>query len=231
MNLFTHGICIWPDIASKEPNEQPEAQSQEKPWPYYSWSCGKTKPKGKLMTTWTQTFSGRAVDIFDPDPKQIIIEDVAHALSMICRFNGHCLRFYSVAEHSVLVAYRAMAHHQRQYADPVPRRFVLWALLHDAAEAYLKSSVELSAFKTHERNLRGVIEDKFVQSQPNPWAKDLITLADLEILALERDNAMAQAPRPWDLLPDPPTGIQLEFLTPPEAEQRFLSMYRKWEMI
>jgi hypothetical protein len=47
---------------------------------------------------WIQTASGRKFPLFDIDAEAICIEDIAHALSMLCRFNGHCLRFYSVAE-------------------------------------------------------------------------------------------------------------------------------------
>ena len=51
-----------------------------------------------------QTFTGRRIDPFDPDPEQIVIEDIAQALGNQCRFGGHCRRFYSVAHHSCLLA-------------------------------------------------------------------------------------------------------------------------------
>ena len=59
--------------------------------------------------TWIQTFTGRKFFPLAPDGAEVCIEDIAHALSMKCRFNGHCLRFYSVAEHSVRVANRVRA--------------------------------------------------------------------------------------------------------------------------
>lgn len=71
------------------------------------------------------TFSGIEFDLLNPNPNDIDIEDIAHELSMLCRFNGHCKEFYSVAEHSVYVSYE------------IDEEFALIGLLHDAAEAYL----------------------------------------------------------------------------------------------
>lgn len=71
------------------------------------------------------TRSSRAIDLFDPSPSDIHIGDIAHALSMQCRFVGHVSEFYSVAEHSVRVSFA------------VPEAAALHALLHDASEAYL----------------------------------------------------------------------------------------------
>lgn len=65
---------------------------------------------------------------FDPLKPVFEMEDIGHALAMNCRFNGHVKEFYSVAEHSVIVA-RLMA--QETGGDPME------GLLHDATEAYL----------------------------------------------------------------------------------------------
>lgn len=54
--------------------------------------------------TWIQTFTGRRFDLASPDANQVYLEDIAHSLSMQCRYNGHCANFYSVGEHSPLVA-------------------------------------------------------------------------------------------------------------------------------
>lgn len=67
----------------------------------------------------------------EPREEDIHIEDIAHALSMTCRFGGHCDRFYSVAEHSILLAWRLSA------IGTVKAITLLAALLHDAEEAYL----------------------------------------------------------------------------------------------
>lgn len=71
------------------------------------------------------TYSGHFIRPLDPDPADIYIEDIAHALSNQCRWTGHVSRFYSVAEHSLNVA------------ALVSEEMALTALLHDATEAYL----------------------------------------------------------------------------------------------
>ncbi|WP_051202611.1 hypothetical protein [Desulfovibrio aminophilus] len=53
---------------------------------------------------WKQTYTGRMFFPLAPDPAAVVIEDVARSLAMQCRFNGHVRRYYSVAEHSVLVS-------------------------------------------------------------------------------------------------------------------------------
>jgi len=91
-----------------------EAQSEQR----------KAKPGGD----WILTFTGKEFHPLNPSPAEVCIEDIAHALSLQCRYTGQCKRFYSVAEHSVQVA---MAMPRENSA------LVLAALLHDASEAYL----------------------------------------------------------------------------------------------
>ena len=53
---------------------------------------------------WITTYTGKKFHILDPDPVDVCLEDIAHALSMMCRFNGHVRRFYSVGEHCLHVS-------------------------------------------------------------------------------------------------------------------------------
>lgn len=101
-----------------------------------------------------RTFSGKYINVFDPNPDDIIIEDIAHALSNQCRFGGHIRRFYSVAQHSIFCS------------DLASPRLRLQALLHDASEAYLIDipspiKSELCNYKEIEHNLMVVISQKF----------------------------------------------------------------------
>ena len=77
---------------------------------------------------WLQTFTGRQFWPLGPEPTDIVIEDIGHALGSLCRFNGHCKAFYSVAQHSILVS-RACEKHGLVAA--------FRGLMHDASETYL----------------------------------------------------------------------------------------------
>src|SRR5580704_10754039 len=84
-----------------------------------------------MSTDWMGTYTGRQFFPFDPDPASFTIFDIAHALSHICRFNGHTDFHYSVAQHCCLLA---------AYADNVLDASpidCLQTLMHDAPEAYL----------------------------------------------------------------------------------------------
>jgi hypothetical protein len=86
------------------------------------------------VTTATQrhrieTFTGKFFDYDEPAAEQVCVEDIAHALSQVCRFGGHTRTFYSVAEHCVLAS--------RLLENTSAHDYRLAALLHDAHEAYL----------------------------------------------------------------------------------------------
>jgi len=77
-----------------------------------------------------RVYSGVLFNPFDPDPELVSLHDIAHALSMVCRYAGHCHRFYSVAEHASYVSDCAL----ERYGD---HELALAALHHDDGEAYL----------------------------------------------------------------------------------------------
>ena len=77
------------------------------------------------MSYWVGTLSGKKIDLENPDPEQIDLNDIATALSRINRFNGHTTQSWSVLQHSVCVTHMV--------AEP----YKLAAILHDATEAYI----------------------------------------------------------------------------------------------
>lgn len=164
--------------------------------------------------SWIQTYTGRQFWPLAPRPGDIDIADIAHSLSLQCRFNGHCRSFYSVAQHSVLVSHA------------VPAEFALWGLLHDAAEAYvsdLPRPLKATApdFRAAEDRVLQAIATQFGLSWPMP---DAVAHADDALLATELRDLMAPPPEPWGL-PVPPLA---EAITPVAAEvarQLFLTRF------
>ncbi len=78
-----------------------------------------------------RTLSGIDIDLLNPSPGSLILEDIATGLSKACRYSGQCDGFYSVAEHSILVS-RYVEHLE----NPIPD-LVKAAFLHDGQEGYL----------------------------------------------------------------------------------------------
>lgn len=164
---------------------------------------------------WMQTYSGIQFWPLDPRVDEICIEDIAHALSLQCRFNGHCNRFYSVAEHSAIMA---------SFAAPENK---LAALLHDAAEAYvcdiprpLKSY--LTGYAEIEDRVARAIAAKFGVAYP--WAFEVHEL-DNRILADEAEQIMGKPPADWNLR-YPELSVHLPCWDPETAEHVFLKVFR-----
>ena len=164
---------------------------------------------------WMQTFTGRQFWPLDPRPEDVDILDIAHALANQCRYAGHCRRFYSVAEHSVLLA-RAVAPEHR-----------LWALLHDAAEAYLVDlprpvKRQVVGYHLAEAAVMAAICWRFGLAPEMP---DAVHEADYRILRDELEQNMAAPPSRWPVQDEAPLGVTLRFWTPDQAEAWFLTEF------
>lgn len=168
---------------------------------------------------WMQTHSGKQFWPLDPRPDEIDINDVANALSKLCRYGGHCLRFYSVAEHCVHVA---------NAASP---ELALTALLHDASEAYLSDVIRpikpfLKEYLEIEARLERAISDRF--NTPCPML-DEIKKIDNAMLWTEMLQNMADPPEPWSKwLTEAPVVVTLQFWSPDEAAAKYLESFYKF---
>lgn len=130
-----------------------------------------------------KTWTGR-VDPLNPTVDEINIEDIAHALSRQCRYNGHCDGFLSVARHSIWVS-------ERLKTQGFDAQVQLNGLLHDAAEAYLgdlvrpiKQSEFGVAYLKTEKILEAVIAERFGLPYPFPsdvYDADNYVLTELEL--------------------------------------------------
>ncbi len=112
------------------------------------------------MSDCITTYTGRHIDPVNPDPDMICIEDIAHALSLICRGNGHVQTFFSVGQHCINCAREALA---RGCSD----RMALACLLHDASECYLSDvprpfKKTLAGYKRQEESLLNLIYEKYL---------------------------------------------------------------------
>lgn len=140
---------------------------------------------------WIQTYSGVHFFPFDPQPCEIHIADIAHALSNICRFTGHVRQFYSVAEHCVHVSHIC-------HPDDA-----MWGLLHDASEAYIcdiarpiKQRPDLAGYCQSEKHLQSMIARRFGLSEVEPAS---VGVADKMMLGIEARDLMHSDPcwRKW----------------------------------
>ncbi|WP_434699742.1 phosphohydrolase [Pseudomonas sp. D1-1] len=139
---------------------------------------------------WILTHTGKRFDLFEPDADMIDPRDIAHSLAHLCRFNGHTHEFYSVAQHSCLVA------------DLVPAEHKLSALLHDATEAYLGDMTRplkewMPYYRGFEDVIWGRICERFGLEIDLPAS---VHQADLIALTTERRDLMPPDPDPWDFL-------------------------------
>jgi hypothetical protein len=164
------------------------------------------------------TFSGIRFWPLLPNPDDIRIEDIAHALSNQCRFAGHAREFYSVAEHSVRVS------------QLCPPEHALWGLLHDASEAYLvdlprplKLLPEFAAYREAERRLQRAVAVRFGLPPDQPAS---VTEADDTMLWIEAHSLLDSAAVEVIRNTRPPFEIT-DPLLPGEAERLFLSRFKE----
>lgn len=170
--------------------------------------------KDLVISTW----SGKELHLLAPDAAQIEIEDIAHGLAYQCCFNGQTRHFYSIAQHSMLVAQLVPAQHR------------LAALLHEGAAAYLG---DISQPLRHL-----MLEVQLIEKKIMAVFRDKFGLTDLEAPVIRRAHSIAQATEFRDLLfpanekeqaaaYSAPIPRRIEAITPEEAKTRFSEMLGK----
>lgn len=179
-------------------------------------SCVESEP-------FIQTVSGRRVNPFALAASDIDIDDIAQALANQCRFGGHCRRFYSVAQHSCLVA-------DLVRDDAGDATAALWALLHDAPEAYLsdlphplKHFSEFGRlYREAEDSLQAAISDYFRLPHEPPA---VLREVDRAVLAAERAALMANTWEWPELRGVKPAAVEIDPWQPERAMREFLDRY------
>lgn len=176
--------------------------------------------KFNLDEPWIQTFSGRRFNPTKPVVDAIVIQDIAHSLSMQCRFTGHVRRFYSIAQHCVLVSYLCDADDRR------------WGLLHDGDETYipdlsspLKHSGKFDNYREYGKQLQIAICKRFGLPEKEPRS---VKLADKLLLATEARDLMSPLHPDWKQ-PMEPLPFKIEPWSPDKAEDMFMKrFYELW---
>ena len=170
-----------------------------------------------------RTFSGIHMSPADPRPEEICIEDIAHALSLMTRANGHFPVFYSVAQHSLDCA--AMAQ-----AEGRSSREVLACLLHDASEAYLSDITRpvkgcLPEYRRIEQVLQEMIYEKYLIAPPTEREREIVKRMDDTCLYYEFEHFTGE--KLFDVAPQ--AAVLPEYRECPmrEVEKKFLALFEK----
>jgi hypothetical protein len=172
---------------------------------------------------WIQTFTGRKFFPLAPRVDDIDIHDIAHALANCCRFTGHCRSFYSVAQHSVLASVLV-----ETVNASAPSQLQLWALMHDASEAYLcdlASPVkrQINGYADAEAALMKLIAKRFGLPWPMPAA---VKTVDRRLVVTEKRDLFGVPPGSWQIR-GRPFRRKIDSWAPLEAEETFLSRFRE----
>jgi 5'-deoxynucleotidase YfbR-like HD superfamily hydrolase len=185
----------------------------------------------KEPRVWQRMLSGRRLNLLDPSPLDVELDDIAHGLARVARWNGQTVggHIFSVAQHSLLV--EAIASH----LDPdMPREWRLAVLLHDAPEYVIGDIISPfkavigDAYKSIEAGLLAAIHLHFgLPAQPAAALKRFIKQADRQAAFLEathlagfgREEAIKFFGRP-EPLPRPVLAL-LEPWPVGEAEERY----------
>lgn len=167
------------------------------------------------MTLLLETVTGRLVDVSNPDPDTICIDDIAWGCSRIPRFCGQTITAvpYNVAQHSVFVAEEVEHMLCIENAENLKHRhvdIVLAALLHDGAECYtgdwpspVKQLPELHPIiKQIEDGLMRAILVKLEIPFPTKYETDLIKRADKIAQKIEAHAFMQSRGKGWPALPE-----------------------------
>ena len=184
------------------------------------------KPRTLPPRAWQRMLSGRRLDLLDPSALDIEIEDIAHGLARVARWNGQTsgAHIFSVAQHSLLV--EALA---RARAPRLDRSRRLAVLLHDAPEYVIGDmispfkSVIGDAYKAVERRLLAAIYRRFgLPAKSAPGLEKLIKVADREAAFLEATRLagfdVAEARRFFGRPPAISPAMERDYLKPWPAE-------------
>lgn len=176
------------------------------------------------MAEFITTYSGLHFYPTRPVAEDIRIEDIAHALSLLCRGNGHVSHFFSVAQHCVNCCIEAR---DRGYSD----RLILACLLHDASEAYMSDvirplKVDMPDYIRQEEHLLDVIYEKYLGSILTEGERILVKQVDDDMLYYDMLNLLHEPQS--EPKPEMKSSFTQEFVPFEDVERRFLELFAQY---
>lgn len=200
-------------------------------------SAKKASAPKTMGRAWQRMLSGRRLDLLDPSPLDIEVEDIAHGLARVARWNGqtHGAHIFSVAQHTLLV--EAVLRQQTPRAD---HRIRLAAMLHDAPEYVIGDMISPfkavigGSYKIVEKRLLSAIHIRFGLPAVLPAELERqIKAADMGAAYLEATHlagfAQAEARRLFGRDPKLPAATEKDYVTPwsaGRAEKQFLARFK-----
>ena len=170
------------------------------------------------------TYTGKHFDPTEPDASLFDVRDIAHALSLTCRGNGHVKTFFSVGQHCVNCALEA---EKRGFSN----RVILACLLHDASEAYMSDVPRpfkhaLPSYVEAEENLLEMIYEKFLGSGLLEEEQKLVKIIDDDLLYYDLKVLLGETPA-GDA---PHLKIELDYTVKPfeKIEKQYMELYERY---
>lgn len=171
------------------------------------------------------TYTGKHFNPTEPDMALVDIQDIAHALSLTCRGNGHVKTFFSVGQHCINTAKEAAA---REYSQ----RVILACLLHDASEAYMSDvprplKPSMPEYIATENRLLNLIYEKFLGSSLTREEQMLVKSVDNDLLYYDLKELLNEASD----LPAPELHIELDYSFVPfeQVEATYLELFLQYQ--
>lgn len=170
------------------------------------------------------TFTGKHLDPLEPDMTLVDIRDIAHALSLTCRGNGHVKTFFSVAQHCINCALEAEA---RGYSP----RLILACLIHDASEAYMSDVPRplkrcLGEYCRAEDRLLDLIYEKYLGAPLTEEEEKLVKSIDNDMMYYDLRELLGEISAVD--APEIKISLNYDWVTFEQVEQTYLELYEKF---
>ena len=174
------------------------------------------------MSDYIATYTGHHFYPLEPDPDDVNIEDIAHALSLLCRGNGHVSTFFSVGQHCLNCANEA----KMRGCSP---RVVLACLLHDASECYLSDvprpfKKEIKEYMMWENRILSVIYTKYLGSELTEEESLAVKRIDDDMLAYDLNVLLHEK---VDHLPELKIELDYSFRPFEEVKKDYLKLFEE----